>query len=157
MKRLFNWLLAAAFVASLYGVIQYLDGMFFPPPPEPGLDPFIWRGAFGRRIFSTFGNPNFFGDFLKDYIVKKNKKKITTRMLLPKDAAGLHLEIKNNDKNDLRETRFLNEHTYNPNGNIAIWENNVSFISWDKEFHVIVVKDKYFAEMMRMIFNSLWG
>lgn len=64
MKTLFRWLLGAAFVAVIYGVIQYLDWKFFPPPPEPGLDPFIWRQAFGRRIFSTFGNPNFFGDFL---------------------------------------------------------------------------------------------
>jgi len=64
MKRLFNWLIAAAYVAALYGVVQYLDRRFFPPPPEPGLDPFIWRQAFGERIFSTFGNPNFFGDFL---------------------------------------------------------------------------------------------
>ena len=30
----------------------------------PGLDPFIWRGAFGKRVFSTYGNPNFFGNFL---------------------------------------------------------------------------------------------
>jgi tetratricopeptide (TPR) repeat protein len=64
MKRLFNWLIAAAFIAAIYGVIQYFDGKFFPPNPEPGLDPFIWRQAFGPRIFSTFGNPNFFGDFL---------------------------------------------------------------------------------------------
>ncbi len=64
MKRLFNWLIAAAYVATLYAVIQYLDRHYFPPPPEPGLDPFIWRQAFGDRIFSTFGNPNFFGDFL---------------------------------------------------------------------------------------------
>lgn len=64
LRLLFKWLLAAAFVASLYGIIQYLDRQFFPPPPEPGLDPFIWRQAFGNRMFSTFGNPNFFGDFL---------------------------------------------------------------------------------------------
>ena len=59
-----NWLLAATFLATVYGVIQYLDFWYFPRPPEPGLDPFIWRGAFGERVFSTFGNPNFFGDFL---------------------------------------------------------------------------------------------
>src|SRR6202030_164970 len=29
-----------------------------------GIDPFIWRQAFGSKIFSTFGNPNFFGNFL---------------------------------------------------------------------------------------------
>src|SRR5262249_41442355 len=27
-------------------------------------DPFIWRQAFGKKLFSTFGNPNFFGNFL---------------------------------------------------------------------------------------------
>lgn len=64
MKRLYFWLYAAAYVATIYGIIQYLDVHFFPKNPEPGLDPFIWRGAFGPRIFSTFGNPNFYGDFL---------------------------------------------------------------------------------------------
>ena len=64
LRRLFNWLIAAAFVVTVYGLIQYFDTRYFPNPPEPGLDPFIWRGAFGTRIFSTFGNPNFFGDFL---------------------------------------------------------------------------------------------
>lgn len=64
VKRLFNWVLAATFVSTAYGIIQFLDRQFFPPPPEPGLDPFIWRQAFGYKIFSTFGNPNFYGDFL---------------------------------------------------------------------------------------------
>jgi len=64
LDRLLKWVLAAAFVSAAYGIIQFLDGKFFPPNPEPGLDPFIWRQAFGNRIFSTFGNPNFFGDFL---------------------------------------------------------------------------------------------
>ncbi|MCB4792702.1 MAG: O-antigen ligase family protein [Elusimicrobia bacterium] len=64
LRTLFNWLIAAAFVATIYGLIQYLDSAFFPGPPEPGLDPFIWRRAFGTRVFSTFGNPNFYGDFL---------------------------------------------------------------------------------------------
>lgn len=63
-KRLVNWVLAGAFVAVLYGVIQFLDTRFYPPNPAIGLDPFIWRQAFARRIFSTFGNPNFFGDYL---------------------------------------------------------------------------------------------
>ncbi|MFH0948789.1 MAG: tetratricopeptide repeat protein [Elusimicrobiota bacterium] len=62
-RRLLNWFLAGAFLAVFYGMIQYFD-RFYPPNPAIGLDPFIWRGAFGRRVFSTFGNPNFFGDFL---------------------------------------------------------------------------------------------
>jgi tetratricopeptide (TPR) repeat protein len=63
-NRLLGWLIAATFVVTIYGVIQYLDYRYFPGPPEPGLDPFIWRQAFGSRVFSTFGNPNFYGDFL---------------------------------------------------------------------------------------------
>lgn len=62
LKTLINWLLAAAFLSTIYGVIQFVDTRYFPS--ELGVDPFIWRKAFGARVFSTFGNPNFFGDFL---------------------------------------------------------------------------------------------
>ncbi len=64
INHLFAFLIAACTVSAVYGLVQFLDVRFFPPLPEPGLDPFIWRGAFGPRVFSTFGNPNFFGDFL---------------------------------------------------------------------------------------------
>ena len=47
-----------------YGFLQWFDINFFPPGPGKGPDPFIWRGAFGDRVFSTFGNPNFFADYL---------------------------------------------------------------------------------------------
>ncbi|MBI5242595.1 MAG: O-antigen ligase family protein [Elusimicrobia bacterium] len=47
-----------------YGFLQWFDISFFPPGPGRGPDPFIWRGAFGERVFSTFGNPNFFADYL---------------------------------------------------------------------------------------------
>lgn len=63
-QRMIRWLLAALFISTFYGIIQYLDIKYFPPNPAVGLDPFIWRQAFGSRIFSTFGNPNFYGDFL---------------------------------------------------------------------------------------------
>ncbi len=63
MARLWRWLLLAAWTAVGYGVVQYIDGRFFTPPAV-GIDPFIWRSAFGARVFSTFGNPNFYGNFL---------------------------------------------------------------------------------------------
>lgn len=100
---------------------------------------------------------SFFNDYLREYVQKKNKKKIRTRLLIPKDDKGLGLDVKKNDYKDLRETRFLDDNKYNPQGNIAIWDNNVTFLSWDKEFHITIIKDKNFADMMRMIFNSLWG
>jgi tetratricopeptide (TPR) repeat protein/O-antigen ligase len=63
MKRLWRWLMAAAWVAVGYGVVQYLDARYFRLPAN-GIDPFIWRQAFQHRVFSTFGNPNFYGNFL---------------------------------------------------------------------------------------------
>jgi len=64
-----NWLIFAAYVVCIYGLMQILDYKFFPKDPNgfgigKGLDPFLWRQAFAYRAMSTFGNPNFFGDFL---------------------------------------------------------------------------------------------
>jgi O-antigen ligase/tetratricopeptide (TPR) repeat protein len=64
ISRLFNWLIWTAWAAIGYGTLQFVDNHFFPPGPGRGIDPFVWRGAFGPRVFSTYGNPNFYGDFL---------------------------------------------------------------------------------------------
>ncbi len=65
IDRLTTVLLVTAYIAIGYGIIQFLDTRFFPPKDMgPGLDPFVWRWAFGPRVFSTYGNPNFFGNFL---------------------------------------------------------------------------------------------
>ncbi|MBI4656696.1 MAG: tetratricopeptide repeat protein [Elusimicrobia bacterium] len=65
IERLTKILIITAYIAVVYGFIQWLDINFFPPKNiGSGIDPFIWRGAFGSRIFSTYGNPNFFGNFL---------------------------------------------------------------------------------------------
>ncbi len=65
VDRLTKILIVTAYIAVIYGLVQYLDIHCFPTRDQgPGLDPFIWRGAFGTRVFSTYGNPNFFGNFL---------------------------------------------------------------------------------------------
>ncbi|MBI4678738.1 MAG: tetratricopeptide repeat protein [Elusimicrobia bacterium] len=64
VDRLTRILVWAAWVAVGYGFYQLVDISFFPPGLNKGIDPFIWRGAFGQRVFSTYGNPNFFADFL---------------------------------------------------------------------------------------------
>jgi tetratricopeptide (TPR) repeat protein/O-antigen ligase len=64
-RRLLRWLLAAFGVVVFYGFVQYFDTRLFPPGQGAiALDPFVWRHAFGLRPFSTFGNPNFYGNFL---------------------------------------------------------------------------------------------
>ena len=64
LERLIKFLICATYIVCIYGVVQFIDTRFFPAPPAKGFDPFIWRWAFDNRIFSTFGNPNFLGDFL---------------------------------------------------------------------------------------------
>jgi tetratricopeptide (TPR) repeat protein len=53
MKITANLLLVTVSCAILYGFMQYF-----------GVDPFAWRGSFSIRVFSTFGNPNFYAAFL---------------------------------------------------------------------------------------------
>ena len=64
VEKLFKWLIFTAWIAIGYGTLQFVDNMAFPRGPGKGIDPFVWRGAFGDRVFSTYGNPNFYGDFL---------------------------------------------------------------------------------------------
>lgn len=64
-RRITKWLVLAIAVSTIYGLIQWIDFNYFPVgPPVVGLDKFVWRRAFGERVFSTFGNPNFFSNFL---------------------------------------------------------------------------------------------
>jgi len=53
VKFLSSILMLTCFVVCFYAVMQRL-----------GYDPYAWKGAFGSRHFSTFGNPNFFGAWL---------------------------------------------------------------------------------------------
>lgn len=64
IRRLIRVLIIACWIAAGYGCLQWFDIRFFPPGPGNGPDPFIWRGAFGQRVFSTYGNPNFLADYL---------------------------------------------------------------------------------------------
>jgi O-antigen ligase/tetratricopeptide (TPR) repeat protein len=64
VQRLTRWLVISAWIAVGYGTLQFVDNTWFPRGPGKGIDPFVWRGAFGERVFSTYGNPNFYGDFL---------------------------------------------------------------------------------------------
>jgi len=64
VSRLIRVLTIGTWIAVVYGVFQWLDFHLYPPGPGNGMDPFLWRGAFGDRVFSTYGNPNFFADYL---------------------------------------------------------------------------------------------
>lgn len=58
VKILTRFILIAAWVSFIYGFIQIIDGFI------AGVDLMPWRAFFGKRIFSTHANPNFFADFV---------------------------------------------------------------------------------------------
>ncbi|MEF3280163.1 MAG: O-antigen ligase family protein [Elusimicrobiota bacterium] len=65
INRLTKFLIISTWIVVAYGIIQWIDVNFFPPRGVgTGIDPFIWRGAFANRIFSTYGNPNFFANYM---------------------------------------------------------------------------------------------
>ncbi len=75
IDKLIRWIICATCLAVLYGMLQYFNKstlysivavkkVILNFLMERHLDPFVWRHAFGYRIFSTFGNPNFFSAFL---------------------------------------------------------------------------------------------
>lgn len=57
-SKFIKYVLAAAWVVSLYGAVQILDRYLLP-----GIDVFKWTDFFRERIFSTIANPNFLADF----------------------------------------------------------------------------------------------
>ena len=66
IERLTKFLIVSVWIVVAYGIVQWIDVTFFPPDNIGGgfFDPFIWRKAFANRIFSTYGNPNFFGNYM---------------------------------------------------------------------------------------------
>jgi len=58
VRTVTKYLLAAACVSFGYGLVQTLSIWL------PSLDIMEWGGFFGKRIFSTHANPNFFADFI---------------------------------------------------------------------------------------------
>lgn len=53
MRKALLMLMGAWTISVIYGFVQYF-----------GLDPFVWRGAFGPRVFSTLANPTLFAAYL---------------------------------------------------------------------------------------------
>jgi len=52
LRRTVLMILGAWAVVVIYGLMQFI-----------GFDPFVWKGAFGEKIFSTLGNPTLFAAY----------------------------------------------------------------------------------------------
>ncbi|MDR1124196.1 MAG: O-antigen ligase family protein [Elusimicrobiota bacterium] len=86
LGRIISFIITAAAIAFGYGILQIINNYIIA-----GADPLFWTDFFGRRIFSTFSNPNFFADFCLFALVIITARFLQTRdkKLLPIIAAGL--------------------------------------------------------------------
>ena len=95
-KKLIWTIVWASFIVSLYGLMQYFK-----------IDPFKWEAQFElTKIFSTFGNPNFFGAYLAMtfplalylFLNTKTKEKKTFSNLSRKERRAFEREIEKKRK-----------------------------------------------------------
>lgn len=65
IDRLTKFILAGAAIVIGYGLVQVIDVAFFYHLPQAqSLDPFAWKRFIYQRIAGTFGNPQFFANYL---------------------------------------------------------------------------------------------
>ena len=58
ISRLINAIIFTCWFVYGYGIVQIVNNYLVS-----GVDPLFWTDFFGKRVFSTIANPNFFADF----------------------------------------------------------------------------------------------
>lgn len=86
ISRLINAVIFTCWFVYGYGILQIVNNYLIP-----GVDPLFWTDLFGKRVFSTIANPNFFADFcLFTFILIFSRWLLTKqKSLLLLAAAGL--------------------------------------------------------------------
>lgn len=83
IRTVTKFIVIAAWISFGYGLIQTLAIWW------PSVDIMQWRGFFGKRVFSTHANPNFYGDFVvfascligADYFIHRQKSNLVLLVL----------------------------------------------------------------------------
>jgi len=103
------------------------------------------------------GDPTLFTvarDRLVKYREQRMKKKIFTKLLLPKSPFSEE-ELKDAPFK-MREVRFLPKELYDPKVQASIWADNVTFTVWDKGLHSTIIRNKAIADFMKQLFETVW-
>ncbi|HRY59853.1 MAG TPA: helix-turn-helix domain-containing protein [Patescibacteria group bacterium] len=92
--------------------------------------------------------------FLKSYVKRRVKKKISARGLLPFDSYS-KIHIKENKK-ELRKTIALPADQFPMTNEINIYQNKVAIMSFQKDKIGIIIESEEIASNQRIVFNLLW-
>lgn len=93
-------------------------------------------------------------DSLKKNREERVKRKIFSRILSPFSD---NIEFEKRDALlKFREIRFLPAELYNPDVNIAVWDNNTAITVWDAGLHTVIIKNKAITNFYKQVFEILW-
>ncbi len=113
----------------------------------------------GKELLRMSSTPEIFTverDFIsQEYLPEKMRRKIQTKILVPYSSQSNEMIYYDDEK--MRETRVLDINLYDPKGQIAIWDDRVSFTAWNENLSSFVITSKALSDMMRQIFYLVWN
>lgn len=94
-------------------------------------------------------------DFIPDYIAARTKQKLTARAILADTRANR--SVKDRDKKEARQTRFLQEDQFDPTLELNIVGDTVLYIAHaDRQPFATVIESASIAALQRQTFELLW-
>ena len=113
----------------------------------------------GKDVMALFGVKEMFGTvgdkFTRDYVNSRIKNEIKAKVIVPESEEAL--EYKKRDKNEMRETRFIDSKKFPFKGEVMIYGNKVVIISLNgpDSFGLIIQNDQ-FSQTMKSVFTFMW-
>lgn len=95
------------------------------------------------------GLPNFFPDFFK----RRKDKEIFVRALFSDNK--ISRETAKKDKDEYRETKFIDHKKYPFSPETIIWDNKVLIVSWREQIATLIISQEI-ADMHINTFDLLW-
>ena len=112
----------------------------------------------GDIILSYTGLSNFYKlvpkDFAREYISERVKRKIRIKIIAPRSEVAT--EWLKNGAQELRETRVVDEHSFQFNADTEIYANKTALISYRENFLGVILESREINQMQRMAFQLMW-
>jgi sugar-specific transcriptional regulator TrmB len=113
----------------------------------------------GDTICSFIGVKNWHDlmppDFVAEYVEKRVKKKIRTRVIAPRFKASE--ELADDAQKKLREIKIINNPEFGFQAGTEIYANKVALISYKEDFMGVVIESKEISQMHKSAFEVMWN
>ncbi|MBU4480370.1 hypothetical protein KKG48_02935 [Patescibacteria group bacterium] len=93
-------------------------------------------------------------DFFPEYYKRRVKNKIFIRAIIPRNK--LSIERSEHNREEMRDTRFLQESEMTFSPEINIYNNKMLITSWEEKI-AIIIESKELADLQKLTFDLLWN